>query len=72
MKAKDLLALLSREPLAYYVHRQKGSHKTLCSEKYPTLTFAFHSGQTIPPGMVRKILIKDVGLTPDEISALLS
>ncbi len=72
MKAKDLLSLLQREPLGYYVHRQSGSHRVMRSNGRPQLIFAFHEGATIPSGLVRKILVKDVGLTVDEISALLS
>jgi hypothetical protein len=37
----------------------------------PTLHLAFHDGQSIPPGLVRKILVKDVGLSGDEAMALL-
>lgn len=38
---------------------------------YPSLTFSFHDSATIPPGLVRKILIKDVGLTEEEALKLL-
>ena len=31
------------------------------SEEYPRLLFALHDHRTIPPGLVRKILEKDVG-----------
>jgi predicted RNA binding protein YcfA (HicA-like mRNA interferase family) len=37
----------------------------------PTLTFAFHDNATIPAGLVRKILIKDIGLAEDEARKLL-
>jgi hypothetical protein len=33
--------------------------------------FAFHDGATIPGGMVRKILVKDVGLGDDVARGLL-
>ena len=72
MKANDLLALLRRKPLNYVEMRVRGSHRLLESKSgYPPLIFAWHSTKTIPPGMVRKILIKDVGLSPEEIRALL-
>jgi hypothetical protein len=34
--------------------------------RYPPLTFAFHDNATIPAGLVRKILVRDVGLAEDE------
>ena len=72
MKANDLLALLRRAPLNYTEVRVRGSHRHLESASgYPPLTFAWHGTSTIPPGMVRKILVKDVGLTPEEVRALL-
>lgn len=72
MKAGDLLALLRRKPLHYEVARVSGSHQILESAAgYPPLVFAWHGTKTIPPGMVRKILVKDVGLSPEEARALL-
>lgn len=38
---------------------------------HPPLTFAFHDSATIPPGMVRKILTKDIGLSEEEAMDLL-
>lgn len=70
MKARDLLALLEREPLAYSVARQKGSHRQLRAQGRPPLSFSFHDGVSIGPGLVRKILVKDVGLTDDEAMSL--
>jgi hypothetical protein len=35
------------------------------------MTFAFHDNETIPPWVVRKILIGDVGLAEDEVRKLL-
>ena len=37
----------------------------------PPLTFAFHDKATIPSGLVRKVLVKDVGLAEDEARKLL-
>ena len=71
MKAKALLAILLRPPLNYTVHRQKGSHRVLRAEGRGSLIFAFHDGQTIPAGLVRKILLKDAGVTPDELDDIL-
>ena len=33
--------------------------------------FAFHDGQTVPPGLVKKTLVKDVGLSEEEIRSIL-
>jgi hypothetical protein len=41
------------------------------SPDHPPLTFAFHDGATIPASLVRKILIKDVGLDEEEARKLL-
>jgi predicted RNA binding protein YcfA (HicA-like mRNA interferase family) len=66
MKAKDLLAVLMREPLSYEIARQRGSHRRLKSPGRPSLTFAFHDGATVSPGLVRKVLCRDVGLSEQE------
>lgn len=72
MKANDLLALLERKPLRYSTVRTNGSHRRLESAAgYPALTFAFHSNQTISPGLLRKILTRDVGLTDEQVRLLL-
>lgn len=71
MKAGALLKLLMRDPLGYYIERQRGSHRRLRSQSYPDLLFSFHDGVTVSPGLVRKILTKDVGLSVDEALGLL-
>lgn len=69
MKSSDLLSILQK--LGYMEDRRSGSHRRLKAEGRPPLTFAFHDGQTIPPSLVKKILVKDVGLTDDEIRGIL-
>ena len=71
MKAKRLLAVLERQPLSYEVVRRSGSHRRMQSQDHPPLTFAFHDSATIPGALVRKILVKDVGLDEDEARKLL-
>lgn len=71
MKARRLLAVLERQPLGYEVVRQSGSHRRMQSSDHPPLTFAFHDGATIPAGLVRKILVRDVGLDEEEARKLL-
>ncbi|MDF2741345.1 MAG: hypothetical protein K0S88_2715 [Actinomycetia bacterium] len=61
MKARQLLAVLSRPPLRYRVVRQTGSHRLPRSAAgYPPLTFAWHDGATVAPGLVRKVLVRQV------------
>jgi predicted RNA binding protein YcfA (HicA-like mRNA interferase family) len=71
MEAKRLVAVLERQPLGYEIVRQSGLHRRMQSPDHPPLTFAFHDGATIPAGLVRKILIKDVGLDEKEARKLL-
>lgn len=57
--------------MRYKVTSERGSHKKLESGAgYPELRLAFHDGDVVPPGLVRKILIKDVGLTPADARKL--
>jgi predicted RNA binding protein YcfA (HicA-like mRNA interferase family) len=71
MKAAKLQALLETK-LGYSVSAQRGSHKKLVSSAgYPQLTFAFHDGAEVPPGLIRKILTKDVGISLDAAAKLL-
>jgi predicted RNA binding protein YcfA (HicA-like mRNA interferase family) len=71
MKAKRLLAILERKPLGYRVSRQAGSHRRMEAPGRPPLTFAFHDNATVPSGLVRKVLVRDVGLAEDEARKLL-
>ncbi len=64
LKAKKMLALLTRSPLNYQVVSCVGSHRKLQSALgYPPLNFSFHDSYTLSPGEVREILTKKVGLT---------
>jgi predicted RNA binding protein YcfA (HicA-like mRNA interferase family) len=71
MKAKDLLAVLMREPLGYTIARQNGSHRKLTAPGRPPLTFSFHDRVTIPPGLIRTIMVKQAGLDADEAMDIL-
>jgi predicted RNA binding protein YcfA (HicA-like mRNA interferase family) len=71
LKARALLAVLCREPLNYRVVRQVGSHRRLEAPDRPPLMLAFHERATVAPGLVRKILVDDVGLTEEEARRLL-
>jgi predicted RNA binding protein YcfA (HicA-like mRNA interferase family) len=71
MKARELLAVLMREPLSYEIVRQRGSHRRLKTPGRPSITFAFHDRATVGPAVVRKVLCRDVGLGEDEALKLL-
>jgi predicted RNA binding protein YcfA (HicA-like mRNA interferase family) len=71
LKARQLLRVLTSEPLGYRVVRQSGSHRRLQAPGRPTITFSFHDRQTIRPATVKKILCKQVGLDEDEALRLL-
>ena len=71
LEARALAAVLCREPLNYRIVRQVGSHFWLEAPGRPSLMLEFHERATIAPGLVRKILVDDVGLTEDEARRLL-
>ncbi|ADB51529.1 type II toxin-antitoxin system HicA family toxin [Conexibacter woesei] len=72
LKPAQLMAVLQREPLAYEIVRQRGSHRRLRSRNgHPDIGFSFHGGITLPPGLVRKVLVGDVGLSEDVARSLL-
>ena len=66
LKAPKFLAILMRKPLSYRVASQTGSHRHLESPDYPPLDFAWHDNQTLPGGLVRRVLMKRVGLSEEE------
>lgn len=71
MKARQLLALLMREPLGYRVVRQRGSHRILAAPGRRRFVFAFHGRQSIPPRIVRDVLVNQVGLEEQDALDLL-
>ncbi|MFK4187753.1 type II toxin-antitoxin system HicA family toxin [Streptomyces sparsogenes] len=64
LKAAAMLRVLAA--LGYQITRQSGSHRRLEANGMPSLTFAFHDRMSLPPGVVRDILVKQVGLTQSE------
>lgn len=64
LRARQMLRLLGR--LGYREERRSGSHRRLIADGRPPVTFAFHDRTTLPPGVVRDILVRQVGLTVDE------
>jgi predicted RNA binding protein YcfA (HicA-like mRNA interferase family) len=71
MKARELLAVLTRPPLGYEIARQRGSHRRLKAPGRPPITFAYHDRATVGPAAVRKVLCRDVGLSEEEARKLL-
>jgi len=69
MKGRELLRHLARKPLSYVEdpdRSRKGSHRTLVSSIFGEVHFSFHDGANIAPRAVRKVLVKDVGLTEED------
>jgi predicted RNA binding protein YcfA (HicA-like mRNA interferase family) len=69
MKGRELLRHLARKPLSYVEdpdRSRKGSHRTLVSPIFGEVILAFHDRDDIAPGVVRKVLVKDVGLTEED------
>jgi len=64
LRAPQMERVLSR--LGYRLERRSGSHRRLVADGRPDLTFAFHDRATLAPGVVRDILVRQVGLTLDE------
>jgi len=71
LKARRLLSILMAKPLEYAVVRQDGSHRRMKAPGLPAITFSFHDGATIPGGMVRTILVKQVGLDEEQARRLI-
>jgi predicted RNA binding protein YcfA (HicA-like mRNA interferase family) len=71
MTGRELLAVLCRKPLNYSIARQKGSHRTLKADGRPDLLFSFHDGASIAPGLVRRILLHDIGLADEEARSII-
>lgn len=65
MKARRLLAMLTQQ-LGYVVVRHEGSHRKLTAPGRPDLTFAFHDGVEIGGVAVRRIMVRQVGLSETE------
>lgn len=72
LKAKKLMKVLQRKPLCYEVVSQEGSHCKLQSKTgYPPIDFVHHDKDEVPPGLVRQMLVKRVGLTEKEALELI-
>jgi predicted RNA binding protein YcfA (HicA-like mRNA interferase family) len=64
----DLIAVL--ETVGFRVLRMKGSHRFLRHEDGRSTVVPVHSGETIGPGLLHRIL-RDCQLTADQLGKLL-
>ena len=64
LKGRQMLRILNE--IGYLTDRTKGSHRRMVCDGRPPLTFSYHASQTIPPGVVKKTLVSDVGMSEDE------
>ena len=71
MNAGELERVLRRKPLSYRTERRKGSHKKLVSPGRQPILYSFHKSVTVPPGLVRKILVVEAGLSEEAALALI-
>lgn len=70
----QLERVLKRRPLKYVVQNAAGggsSKKLTSSEGYPALSLHFHDNARLAPGLVRNIMVKQIGLTEEEALRLL-
>lgn len=67
LTGKAIVSLLKKEGFA--VDRQRGSHVFLKHSDGRTTVLPVHSGETIGPGLLTKIL-RDVEITRDELQSL--
>jgi predicted RNA binding protein YcfA (HicA-like mRNA interferase family) len=67
MKWTEIRDILVRD--GYKVVRQKGSHISLRAEGRTPITMSLQ-GKEAPPGIVRKVLVKDAQMTEERIKDL--
>ena len=66
MKARKLRKLLRGLGYHRVPGRGHGSHELLRADGYSDILFAFHSKDDVPGGLIRNILVKQVGMTREE------
>ena len=69
LKPDRVLRLL--RPVGYRKVRQSGSHVLLRADGRQPIILPMHKGTTVKPKHLRAMLVERVGLTDDEIRALL-
>jgi predicted RNA binding protein YcfA (HicA-like mRNA interferase family) len=68
LTGKDILSILRK--IGFEIKRQKGSHVFLQHPDGRATVVPIHSGETIGPGLMAKIL-RDVNMTKEEFYQLL-
>jgi predicted RNA binding protein YcfA (HicA-like mRNA interferase family) len=68
LTGKDIISILKK--LGFEIKRQKGSHVFLQHPDGRATVVPIHSGETIGPGLMAKIL-RDVNMTKEEFYQLL-
>lgn len=69
VKCRQLIAVL--EQLGYVLDRQKGSHRHFTAPGRARITISHADGDDVAPGLSRKVLTREAGLTEDEAIRLL-
>ena len=64
VRARRVLAAL--EKIGWRIARQRGSHRVLVRDGYPTFVFAFHDAEEIGPKMLARIA-RHTGLRPEDL-----
>lgn len=64
MRGRAFVRLI--EGLGYACVRQNGSHRRYEAPGRKPITVAFHDSADIPPGLVRSILVRQVGMSVEE------
>jgi len=68
LTGKEVVSLLKK--IGFIVERQRGSHVFLKHDDGRATVVPIHSGETIGPGLLSKIL-RDVEITKDELLKIL-
>jgi len=66
IRGKDLITIL--EKFGFTIIRQKGSHVRMKSDDGRYTTIPVHTGESIPKGLLRKIIRDDLEMTLDEFA----
>ena len=61
----------SSTTVAVFPSMKAGSHRTLEAKDRPKLLWSYHDGAEVPPGVIRKYLVKQIGLSEADALALL-
>jgi predicted RNA binding protein YcfA (HicA-like mRNA interferase family) len=64
LKAEQLEAIVREH--CTFVRKGKGSHRIYQNSAGARFSFDFHRGRTVSPVLVRRVLIRDVGLTQEQ------